>query len=978
MKTKKSKKKSKTNIDLSKLSEEDLKKYIDNAKDKYNQGINISDEIRAIKKTQENKIFANNNENDHIFEPYPEPSNKKFNKIILSKKEFYDTKIEYNKIPNLEIFNKEANKKCNKTSSNPTFSLSNSQEFLKRFMSVNTPYNGVMIFHGVGVGKTCAAVTIAEQFRQKISDNKKKIYILANQTIHQQWKDTIIDPNKIIRAVEKNISKWPQCTGNNYESKLGDIRRLQKESLFKLVDKIIKNHYVIMGYRQFANHVEKLKKKVISGQKLEDHEELQKNIIKEVFSDTVLILDEAHNIRTGEEMSKLAPPRIQEVIKHSDNLKLVLLSATPMYNGPKEIVFLLNLLLENDNRENISESMIFDKEELKPEGIEILKKVSTSYISYLRGENPLYFPIKLNPNNNILSRSELPILSESGKEISSTINYLKLYKDVMSPTHFIVYQNAVGNLDIGNNDNFEKKIESSIGSKELQLSNIFFPFSELDDLNSDISKYETHHDIETIEIDTNSLYGKNGFDKTFKTKTKQNGSKYFEFSNELKKNNHVNFLNIDKIGMFSSKIHSIINNIMDSEGIIYIYSNFIYGGVLPLALALEQNGISKFGGKDKQLLNSEDKKNLICYKCKKFEIDHIKGKTDHSFQPMCYSLLTGDKDITQDKSTEIDIITGKNPLLNKNGEMIKIIIGSSVTGEGLDFKRVREIHIMEPWFHLSKLEQINGRGIRTCSHIDLPLESRNVTVFMHTSINPSINNDSEWPERWETIDSKIYRIAELKAKRIGQITRILKENAVDCGLNFNGNVISGKDYLGIEYKDDILKNKITMLNSKNEPISLSLIDKPFSYICDWSEDCNYKCNNIEKIDLDKNEINYDTYNLSYAVDLVEKYTDFIKEIFESSNAKNIKQLIISLKQDCLEKKIKFDKLVLYKTLDDMVSNKNKIITRKNGDIGYLIYRGNYYIYQSLINKDTFLPLLNRSSINKTLRRAKFKLKRKQK
>ena len=203
-----------------------------------------------------------------------------------------------------------------------------------------------------------------------------------------------------------------------------------------------------------------------------------------------------------------------------------------------------------------------------------------------------------------------------------------------------------------------------------------------------------------------------------------------------------------------------------------------------MALALEQNGISKFGGKDKQLLNSEDKKNLICYKCKKFEIDHIKGKSDHSFQPMCYSLLTGDKDITQDKSTEIDIITGKNPLLNKNGEMIKIIIGSSVTGEGLDFKRVREIHIMEPWFHLSKLEQINGRGIRTCSHVDLPLESRNVTVFMHTSINPTINNDSEWPERWETIDSKIYRIAELKAKRIGQITRILKENAIDCGLNF--------------------------------------------------------------------------------------------------------------------------------------------------------------------------------------------------
>ena len=44
---------------------------------------------------------------------------------------------------------------------------------------------------------------------------------------------------------------------------------------------------------------------------------------------------------------------IEKVIKYSDNLKIVLLSATPMYNRSTEIVRLLNMLLMNDKREII-------------------------------------------------------------------------------------------------------------------------------------------------------------------------------------------------------------------------------------------------------------------------------------------------------------------------------------------------------------------------------------------------------------------------------------------------------------------------------------------------------------------------------------------------------------------------------------------------------------------------------------------------
>jgi hypothetical protein len=47
---------------------------------------------------------------------------------------------------------------------------------------------------------------------------------------------------------------------------------------------------------------------------------------------------------------KIVPPLVLEVIKYSNNVKLLLLSATPMFNDASEIVPLLNMLLANDDR----------------------------------------------------------------------------------------------------------------------------------------------------------------------------------------------------------------------------------------------------------------------------------------------------------------------------------------------------------------------------------------------------------------------------------------------------------------------------------------------------------------------------------------------------------------------------------------------------------------------------------------------------
>ena len=73
-----------------------------------------------------------------------------------------------------------------------------------------------------------------------------------------------------------------------------------------------------------------------------------------------------------------------------------------------------------------------------------------------------------------------------------------------------------------------------------------------------------------------------------------------------------------------------------------------------------------------------------------------------------------------------------------------------------------------------RIEQINGRGIRNCSHKLLDLVNRNVSIYMYAAIEPE--------NRRETIDLKMYKDSEKKALNMGKIQLIIKSSAMDCYL----------------------------------------------------------------------------------------------------------------------------------------------------------------------------------------------------
>ena len=112
---------------------------------------------------------------------------------------------------------------------------------------------------------------------------------------------------------------------------------------------------------------------------------------------------------------------------------------------------------------------------------------------------------------------------------------------------------------------------------------------------------------------------------------------------------------------------------------------------------------------------------------------------------------------------------------NKDGDKVKVVLISKAGSEGIDFKFIRQVHIIDPWYNINRAEQIIGRAVRNFSHKDLPFEKRNVEIFMYGTI---LDKNIE-----EAADLYVYRVAEYKAIQIGKVARVLKETAVDCLIN---------------------------------------------------------------------------------------------------------------------------------------------------------------------------------------------------
>jgi hypothetical protein len=131
---------------------------------------------------------------------------------------------------------------------------------------------------------------------------------------------------------------------------------------------------------------------------------------------------------------------------------------------------------------------------------------------------------------------------------------------------------------------------------------------------------------------------------------------------------------------------------------------------------------------------------------------------------------------------------------NNRGEIIKVLMITSSGSEGINLRNTRYVHIMEPYWHPVRTEQVIGRARRICSHKSLPLKLQTVEVFVYLmtftaeqlksdeAIELKRKDTSKVSKVPVTSDEYLYEISEIKAKLNAELTTAIKESAFDCYL----------------------------------------------------------------------------------------------------------------------------------------------------------------------------------------------------
>jgi hypothetical protein len=261
---------------------------------------------------------------------------------------------------------------------------------------------------------TCSAIGICEEMRDYMKQMgiKKRIIIVASENVQDNFKIQLFDERKL--KLIDGVWNIRGCTGNKLLQEINpmNMRGMTKEKVVSQIKSLINNYYIFLGYVQFANYIiktmnyteevqkqrrdkiDKSKKgnKVTSRiQMLKDVKiELNERIIarlKKEFDNRLIVIDEVHNIRkTEDNENKKVAINLELLVKSAENMRFLLLSATPMYNSYKEIVWLLNIMNTNDRRGKIEIKDIFDKNgNFKKNGEELIIRKATGYISFVRG-----------------------------------------------------------------------------------------------------------------------------------------------------------------------------------------------------------------------------------------------------------------------------------------------------------------------------------------------------------------------------------------------------------------------------------------------------------------------------------------------------------------------------------------------------------------------------------------------------------------
>ena len=797
------------------------------------------------------------------------------------------------------------------------FSLLTHQEIVRDYINLYTPYTGLLLYHGLGSGKTCSSIAIAEGIKSHNVPNHKIIVMtpasLEKNYIEelkfcgdfmykktQHWEFVTFNKNSDVANSVSSALSLPMEYANKKKGTMGiglwimdkdkpsnfdTLTGEQQQILDEQINEMIKSRYIFIHY----NGINKRKLNALKKERK----------LENIFDNSVVIIDEVHNFvsRIVNKLGRKETLTIElyELLLNAKNCRKVFLSGTPIINYPNEIAVMFYLLRGYINTYVFNVSVTATKKinnEYMKKILREIKQIDT--IEYIVSRNLLR--ITLNPFGfaSIYDKNHYKgVTSVNDEKIMDDSSLLDVIKKTLSPHNIKVEKmNVEKDLVLPHGlDEFKHKfIEMTSGeliNQELFKKRIMGLASFLKDKEELMPKYDEETDLhvehigmsdyqfgvyeaarsderklERLRSKRKKIPGRDGVyadtvstyrifsrafcnfvfpeeiprpfpneddsgdkskiidkldedalddvsleervqnvdgvfteedDKQFK-KIEDVVSKDYStrIKNALKMLNDraAEFLSPTALETYSPKFKRIIETINSRSltGKHLIYSQFrTLEGIGILRLVLLSNGYAEFKLKFTGGLPSLD---ILPQDMEKPKFVLYTGTETTEYKELVRNIYNSNwKNVP-------DTIKRELPTLDNNmGDIIKVIMITASGAEGISLMSTEYVHIVEPYWHPVRIDQVIGRARRICSHKNLPKDEQTVEVFLYlmsfteeqlasdASVDLKHNDSSKLdPTKYLTSDEALFEIANIKKEVTKRILNAVKETAVDCNL----------------------------------------------------------------------------------------------------------------------------------------------------------------------------------------------------
>ena len=798
--------------------------------------------------------------------------------------------------------------------SNRDFSLLTHQKIVRDYMNLYTPYRGLLLDHGLGSGKTCTSIAIAEGMKDSrkivvmtpkslrtnyIEELKKCGDLLYKKNQYWEWISTEVNPD-VTKSISDILNLPMEYILDNKGAWFVDITKktnypelstLEKKSLDKQIDEMIKNKYTFINY---------------NGLRMNHLMNLTSGFSKNLFNNAVVIVDEAHNLisRIVNQVKKknsadTISMRIYEYLLSAKNAKVVLLTGTPVINYPNEFGILFNILRGYITTWKIPITIETSEKIDRAALQKILSREKTlDYIDYSPSSkiltitrNPFGFKTKRDSagkyegvskddepakpmtdddfehNDDAFVRRIVSLLKD--KQISVNIKTIKMKQFKALPDDFEYFMRqyideTTNPAQLKNTDLLKRRIVGLSSYFKSAQESLLPKYTET--LGKDYHivripmsdfQFDIYEKARKEERKTEGSKSQNVFDEKPSTyrifsrlfcnyvienrplperqkpskKTAEEAEENDDSEDTVKdmgderegevegdeilntqggvtyqtriadaiqdiRSHPSKYLTPKALEIHSPKFLHMLENIKDEEykGLHLVYSQFrSFEGIEVFRLVLEHNGFAQFkvkangaGGFDLDMSEDElGKPTYVLYT----------GTETPEEKELVRNIYNGDWEYVPENITNELRKKAKN---NNMGEIIKVFMITSSGSEGINLRNTRYVHIMEPYWHPVRTEQVIGRARRICSHKNLDGKYQTVEVFMYLMefSEKQLSGDGAMELKRKdlskinnlpvTSDQFLFEISTIKKNLIQQLTQAIKESAFDCFIYSSG------------------------------------------------------------------------------------------------------------------------------------------------------------------------------------------------